>query len=322
MHLATVLLSLTLLGSFYALYNETQSLAAQGKLLQTKKSELEKLTATLQERDTLIKTLQLQVAANEKKIQGLSQQNEVENNGLRSLEANLLSQRIRVEQKRKEYQDLLANPKGVDQAISARISFLNDDVKLLEQRLKSVNQDLSNTGLDAADARQKNKNDAAWRMAQIQNQIQYVEDGLKQLRAQRASYSKQDIKAGRTQTLDAQIAAANVNLSDLQNSAAQTRNEQSNATQTLETQIKKSLSDLKQEQNENNRKIGADKDELYKLQQHNLAAGSFQKERDALIKKLAAELQEETEKLKTLETQVRLQKAQNSIPPGQPTQTH
>ena len=98
-------------------------------------------------------------------------------------------------------------------------------------------------------------------------------------------------------------------LAAMKASGGQLQADQKNQTQNLEGQIKRSLGDLHHEQGDLHAKIDAKKAELFKLQQHGIAANSFQKERADLLAKLTGELKEEIEKLKTLEARVQAPKA-------------
>jgi chromosome segregation ATPase len=224
-------------------------------------AENTKLKSDLKNSETEIESLKAQALSDAQRIQQLSGQAQTQSKDLQALDAELAAQRARVEEKRKQYAAVTANT-GADAFAATKLKTLNDELQMLTQQKRSVEQDLSNTNYDASAARLNRKRDSQYAIAQAN------------------AHSK-----------------------------AQVRADQANQTQMLNVQIKRTVDDLHHEQAELNKKIDAKKAEIFKVQEHGVAANSFQKERADLISKLTNELKEEEDKLKTLEARVQAQKA-------------
>jgi chromosome segregation ATPase len=277
-------------------------------------AETSQLKMDLKARESEIDGLKAQLSVAEGRIQNLSSQAQTQSKDLQALDTELAAQRARVEEKRKQYDAMKSNT-GANTFAAAKIKNLNDEIQTLEQQRRAIEQDIANAGYDASTARQSRKQDAQYSIAQAHSQVQATQDMIRTLQAQRAS-----IPQGRgapvenrqqIQDLNARISAAQAQLSAMKASNGQVQADQRNQTRNLEGQIKKSLSDLHHDQGELRAKIDAKKAELFKLQQHGIAATSFQKERADLLAKLTSELKEEIDKLKTLEAKVQAQKAKS-----------
>jgi predicted nucleic acid-binding Zn-ribbon protein len=277
-------------------------------------AETSQLKKDLKARESEIDSLKAQVSDDEGRIRNLSSQAQTQSKDLQALDAELAAQRARVEEKRKQYEAMKSNT-GADAFAAAKIKNLNDEIQTLEQQRRSVEQDIANAGYEASTARQGRKQDAQYAVAQARSQVQATQDMIRTLQAQRGSIpqgrgasvdSRQQI-----QDLNVRISAAQAQLNAMKGSESQVQVDQKNQTQNLESQIKRSIDGLHHDQGDIRGKIEAKKADLFKLQQHGIAATSFQKERADLLAKLTGELKEEIDKLKILEAKVQSQKAKS-----------
>ena len=278
--------------------------------LAQQRADTTRLKADLKARDEEIEKLKSQAANDATRIQDLSHQAQAQSKDLQALDAELAAQRARVEEKRKQYAAVTANT-GADAIAAAKLKALGDELQILQNQKRSVDQDVSNTDYDASTARLNRKRDSQMAISQANAQVRAVQDEIRALQAQRAAipHGRGTDSPAQTQDINAKLADAQAQLNALKLSDSQLQSDQKNQTQLLEGQIKKSLQDLRHEQGDLQGKIDAKKAEIYKLQQHGIAANSFQKERSELVAKLTNELKEEVDKLKTLESRVQAQKA-------------
>lgn len=295
-----------LIGSLYMWRDSQQKLAAANE------AERE-LKAAVQERDSKIAALEKKSSTEEATIQRLADSKLDQTHLMHSLENDLDAQRKRVEEKRKAYQDLLNHKNPTDTIeTAARIKEIQDELQLQNQKLKSINQDFANTGLDAANAMSQRKSDAGFRLGQVDNRIQTIQAMMQKLRDEKASLPPARLdttSAQKAREIDARIRELTQALNALRAERSQIAAEQASETQGLQGRINKTVADLKREQAETQKTIETKKAELANLETRRSVAGGFQKERDSLLKQLAQELQDETNKLKALEDKVRAQQA-------------
>jgi chromosome segregation ATPase len=284
---------------------------AQAEISQQAKrlSEIQGENASLKDK---ISDLERQLAKDQDHLNDYSKQVANESKELQSLEAELDAQRRRVDEKQKQYL-ALKNNTNPDVYTAAKIKMANDAIQDLSNQMKSFNDEINNTQSDAAIARANRKRDADNAIAEAQNQVVQTQASLKDMQTQRNATARDRTLLGGTkqQTLfnmDQQISQTQANLNTFKMGHQQMVNDQKAQTQTLEVQIKQSMEDLRRRQDEVRKKLDGQKAELFKLQEHQTATGNFEKEKNELLSRLAADLKDETAKLATLEAKVRDQK--------------
>ena len=280
------------------------------KSLTEANSENQKLRAQIVTEDAELDSLRKQVSSYEAKIQALNGEAKAEaqnqSTQLQSLETSLTNQRQLTDQKRKDYQAMLTGKPTSNDAAAIRKN-LNDEIATLRQRLNAVKDETARTRDDANHARDTHRSNVDFANSQEKSRLDGANQQLGALKKQRSTIASQKgnpMKAELLQEIDTQIGTAQGIVNQLHGEQNRQRDQEHSVASTLDAQIRSTIADLSDQQHKLEGQLQAKQNQMLKLDGASAATGEYQKERAELIKRMAAELQDETEKLKKLEAQV------------------
>ena len=307
--------ALVLLAVGYS-YSRIQSdLILARKSLAEVNTDNQKLRAQLVTEDTELDSLRKQINSYEAKVQALNGEAKVEaqnqSSQLQSLETALSNQRQLTDQKRRDYQAML-NGKATSNDAGAIRKNMNDEIATIRQRLNAVKDEIARTRDDGNHARDAHRSDTNFANSQEKSRLDGANQQLGALKKQRATTASQKgnpMKAEQLQEIDDQIGAAQGVVNQLHGEQNRQRDQEHVDASALDAQIRSTIADLNEQQHKLEAQMQAKQNQMLKLDGASAAKGEFQKERSELIKKMAAELQDETDKMQKLEAQVSAAKA-------------
>ncbi len=308
--IAGIALLLGLLTSLHFLRTTRSELADKQNEIESAHEKISQLRSDLASSNELLNKLKGELSGAETRISSLANEAVGQAEDLKRLESEVGEQRKKTEEKRKAYQAMLGGS-GVNPTLAAKIKSFQDDNQIQQNRIAAIDQELSNSNYDANEARSNARSSSTFSMSQEDSRVQDAQQNLNSLQANRAAVAKsrsatRGIQLGE---LDQQIVVARGNLNALKAERGQLQNQIKSGTQNLETQIRQNADQLTREKNTARGKVQNNNNEIVKIQSQISAQDTISVDRKNLLNRLNTELQEETDKLKTLEAKLREQRA-------------